>query len=255
MRARWIFVALAILSLGFLADQGNAQLFGRKSIENAPPSEPKIPIVTAPFEVARISKGVQFKSYLGVVDNTLNETIVAQGACVIALGTYREIPRVAKEIQAAAAKNIVNEGPDSVKFLTNLLQFGRANQGDVHCRIERGSETGCIADLCATSKAYNAYLVSYGPKGNVLARATDACGGSLMRVMDDCEPKAVSGTTTPAGFALCIETQIEIKRSKDSQLASVVVGYGKVPKAIKSQMGASEAVQATNCGDRGFSGG
>ena len=256
MRAGWIFLLVAALVLGLSADRGGAQLFGRKSTENAPPSEPKIPIVTVPFEVVRISKGVQFKTYLGVVDDLLNETIVAQGACVIVQGQYREFPRIANEIKAAAGAGVLGDAPDGEKFLTTLLQFARVNKGDVHCRIERGTESGCITDLCVTAKPFNSYLISYGPKGNVLGQGVDGCGGSVMRAMDDCEPKAVAGDgATPAGFALCVETQIELKGSKEDQLASAVLGYGKVPGAIKAQMGEGKAVQSTNCGDRGFSGG
>ena len=257
MRASWNFLVIAALILGLTADQGGAQLFGRKTREATPPTEPKIPVVTVPFEIVRISKGLQFKSYLGVVDDAMNETIVAQGACVIVQGQYREFPRIANEIKAAAAagESVLGGGPDGEKFLTNLLQFARANKGDVHCRIERGTETGCITGLCMTAKPFNAYLVSYGANGKVLGSGVDGCGGSIMRSMDDCEPKAVAGEgATPAGFAVCIETQIELKGSKEDQLSSVVVGYGKVPGAIKAQMGEGSAVQSTNCGDRGFSG-
>jgi len=258
MRASWKFLVIAALVLGISADQGGAQLFGRKSTEATPPTEPKIPIVTVPFEIVRISKGLQFKTYLGVVDDVMNETIVAQGACVIVQGQYREFPRVANEIKAAAAAgaDVMGGGPDGEKFLTTLLQFARANRGDVHCRIERGTETGCITDLCVTAKQFNAYLVSYGPNGKVLGSGVDGCGGSVMRAMDDCEPKAVGGEgVAPAGFAVCIETQIELKGSKEDQLSSAVVGYGKVPSAIKAQMGEGSAVQSTNCSDRGFSAG
>jgi len=254
MRARWICLILAVLILSLSVDQSGAQLFGRKSKEEAAPTEPKIPVVTVPFEIVRISKGVQFKTYLGVVDDLLNETIVAQGACVIVQGQYREFPRVADEIKTAAGAGVLGDAPDGEKFLTTLLQFGRANKGDVHCRIERGTETGCITDLCVTAKPFNAYLVSYGSNGKVLGSGVDGCGGSVMRAMDDCEPKAVNGEgAAPAGFAVCIETQIALKGSDDDQLSSSVVGYGKVPAAIKAQMSESKAVQATNCGDRGFS--
>jgi len=211
-----------------------------------------------PFEIVRISKGVQFKTYLGVVDDLLNETIVAQGACVIVQGQYREFPRVANEIKAAAAAggDLLGGGPDSEKFLTTLLQFARANKGDVHCRIERGTETGCITDLCVTAKPFNAYLVSYGSNGKVLGSGVDGCGGSVMRAMDDCEPKAVNGEgTAPAGFAVCIETQIALKGSEDDQISSVVIGYGKVPGSVKAQTAKGKAVQSTDCGDRGFSAG
>ena len=240
MRARWICLGFAVLILALGADPANAQLFGRKTTEEAPPTEPKIPVVTVPFEVERMATGLQFKSYVGVVDDLMNETIVAQGACVITLGKYRDFPRVANEIRAAAAAgaDVTGGGEDGQQFLTNLLQFGKANQGDVHCRIERGTETGCITDLCATAKPFNSYLVSYGPGGKVLGMGVDGCGGSFMRALDDCEPKAANGSgSAPAGFAVCIETAIALKGSKEDQVSSVVIGHGKLPRSIKAQTG------------------
>jgi hypothetical protein len=185
----------------------------------------------------------------------LNETIVAQGACVIVQGQYREFPRIANEIKTAAGAGVLGDAPDSEKFLTTLLQFAKVNRGDVHCRIERGTETGCITDLCVTAKPFNSYLISYGSNGKALGSGADGCGGGVMRAMDDCEPKAVGGEGgAPAGFAVCIETKIPLKGSDEDQLASSVIGYGKVPAAIKAQMGEGKAVQSTNCEDRGFSG-
>jgi hypothetical protein len=107
-----------------------------------------------------------------------------------------------------------------------------------------------------TTKPFNAYLKSYGATGKVLGFGVDGCGGSVMKAMDDCEPKAVNGAgAAPAGFAVCIETQIAMKGSDNDQVSSTVIGYGKVPGSVKAQAGEGKAVQNIDCGARGFSAG
>ena len=217
-------------------------------------------LATAPYDIARVSEGVVFKGYLSTENGAQKETLLAQGACAIALGRFRQIPRVERALERAGedGKHIfggdVSGGRQAMLFVTALLTHGHAEKGDAYCLIQRRNETGCLFGDCPTSKKFYTYLSSYDDKGQMLGSAADACGGGLFRTIADCRPKTVAredSTGAPAGLALCIETEIALAGGGD-EISSFVVGYGAIPNYVNDQIGINGSTQSIGCADRGL---